>query len=57
MELLSVRKGAFLRLSDFINEYDFADYKYGPNDTWHGVHAMLRTDEGYSDLAKRAVLP
>jgi hypothetical protein len=57
MELVSIRKGAFLRLSDFINEYDFVDYKYGPNDTWHGVHQMLRTDEGYPDLAKRAVLP
>jgi len=56
MELVSIRKGAFLRLSDFINEYDFADYKYGPNDTWHGVHQMLRTDEGYPDLAKRAVI-
>jgi hypothetical protein len=57
MELLSIRKCAFLRLSDFINEYDFADYKYGPSDTWHGVHQLLRTDEGYPDLAKRAVLP
>ncbi|MEO8429028.1 MAG: hypothetical protein ABI651_18205 [Verrucomicrobiota bacterium] len=57
MELVSIRKGAFLRLSDFINEYDFADYKYGPQDTWHGVHQMLRTDEGYSDLAKRAIVP
>ncbi|MDR3457528.1 MAG: hypothetical protein P4N60_08785 [Verrucomicrobiae bacterium] len=57
MELLSIRKGAFLRLSDFINEYDFADYKYAPTDTWHGVHQMLRTDEGYPDLARRAVLP
>jgi len=57
MELVSIRKGAFLRLSDFINEYDFADYQYGPQDTWHGVHQKLRTDEGYPDLAKRAVLP
>jgi len=56
MELVSIRKGAFLRLSDFINEYDFADFKYPPNDNWHGVHQMLRTDEGYPDLAKRAVL-
>jgi hypothetical protein len=55
MELVSIRKGAFLRLSDFVNEYDFADFKYPPNDTWHGVHQMLRTDEGYPDLAKRAV--
>jgi hypothetical protein len=54
MELLSIRKGAFLRLSDFINEYDFADFKYGPNDPWVGTHHMLRTDEGYSDMAARA---
>jgi hypothetical protein len=57
MELVSIRKGAFLRLSDFVNEYDFADYRYPPKDTWHGVHQMLRTDEGYPDLAKRAVIP
>ena len=56
MELVSIRKGAFLRLSDFINEYDFGDYTYPANDNWHGVHQMLRTDEGYPDLAKRALL-
>lgn len=54
MELVSFRKGAFLRLSDFINEYDFADYKYGPKDGFRGVHQLLRGDEGYPDLAKRA---
>ena len=54
MELVSIRKGAFLRLSDFVNEYDFADYKYSPNDTWHSVHHLLRTEEGYPDLAARA---
>jgi hypothetical protein len=57
MELVSIRKGAFLRLSDFVNEYDFAGFKYPPNDKWHGVHQMLRTDEGYPDLAKRAIIP
>jgi hypothetical protein len=57
MELVSIRKGAFLRLSDFVNEYDFDDYKYPSNDNWHGVHQMLRTDEGYPDLARKAVLP
>jgi len=51
MELVSVRKGLFLRLSDFVNEYDFADFKYGANDPWRGAHRMLRTDEGYADLA------
>ncbi|EEF63013.1 hypothetical protein [Pedosphaera parvula] len=54
MELMSIRKGAFLRLSDFVNEYDFEDFRYGPHDGWSGVHKMLRTDEGYADLAKRA---
>ena len=53
MELVSIRKGAFFRLSDFISEYDFADYKYRPGDAYQGSHKMLRTDEGYSDLAKR----
>lgn len=50
MELVSMRKGLFLRLSDFINEYDFADFGYPANDTWRDVHRMLRTDEGYADL-------
>ncbi|MGH2360734.1 MAG: hypothetical protein ACRDGM_09380, partial [bacterium] len=54
MELVSIRKGAFLRLSDFVNEYDFADFKYGSNDAFRSVHQMLRTDEGYPDLAARA---
>ena len=53
MELVSIRKGAFLRLSDFVNEYDFADYRYGPSDGWRGVHHTLRTDEGFADLAPR----
>jgi len=55
MELVSIRKGAFLRLSDFVNEYDFADFKYGAEDPWRQIHGVLRTDEGYPDLAKRAV--
>ncbi|WP_457332580.1 hypothetical protein [Rhizobacter sp. P5_C2] len=51
MELVSMRKGLFLRLSDFINEYDFADFNYPANDNWRDVHRMLRNDEGYGDLA------
>jgi len=53
MELVSLHKGIFLRLSDFVNEYDFADFKYGPNDPWRSAHQMLRTEEGYPDLAAR----
>ena len=54
MELVSIRKGAFLRLSDFVNEYDFADFTYQPNDGFRDVHRVLRGDEGYPDLAARA---
>jgi hypothetical protein len=54
MELVSMRKGLFLRLSDFVNEYDFGDFKYPANDPWSGVHRTLRTDEGYADLAPPA---
>jgi len=57
MELVSIRKGYFLRLRDYVVEYDFDDYRYGPSDTWHPVHKLLRTDEGYPDLAKRAAVP
>ena len=54
MELVSLHKGVFLRLSDFVNEYDFADFKYGPKDPWRSAHQMLRTEEGFPDLAARA---
>ncbi|HSD39502.1 MAG TPA: hypothetical protein VLC92_18495 [Rhodocyclaceae bacterium] len=54
MELVSIRKGAFLRVSDFINEYDFADFTYLPTDYFRGVHQVLRTDEGYPELAARS---
>jgi hypothetical protein len=31
---VSVLKGAYLRLSDFVNEYDFADYQYPDGDRY-----------------------
>lgn len=54
MQLMSIRKGVFLRLSDFVNEYDFAGFQYQPADPFRDLHKLLRTDEGYPDLAKRA---
>jgi hypothetical protein len=54
MELVSMRSHSFLRLSDFVNEYDFADFRYGPSDPFRGLHGLLRNDEGYPDLAARA---
>jgi hypothetical protein len=55
MELVSMRNGSFLRLSDFINEYDFADFEYGPADPFRQLHGLLRNDEGYPNLAAKAV--
>jgi hypothetical protein len=52
MELVSIRKGYFLRLSDFVNEYDFANFQYGPNDASRKVHQVLHNDEAYSGLTK-----
>ena len=54
MQLVSIRKGAFLRLSDFVNEYDFADFTYLPNDGFRDAHHQWRIDEGYPELAARA---
>lgn len=54
MQLVSFRVGAFLRVSDFVNEYDFADFKYREHDPFRAAHVVMRTDEGYPDLAARA---
>ena len=52
MQLVSVPKGAYLRLSDFVNEYDFPDYRYPEGDKFHDFHKYARTLEGYGDLAR-----
>jgi len=52
MQLVSVPKGAYLRLSDFVNEYDFPDYRYPDGDKFHDFHKYARTLEGYGDLAR-----
>ncbi len=54
MQLVSFRVGAFLRVSDFVNEYDFDDFRYRDGDPFRSAHVVMRTDEGYPDLAKRA---
>jgi hypothetical protein len=53
MELVSFRKGAFLRVSDFVNEYDFPDFQFGPKDPWREFLEMRRIDEGYPDLVQK----
>jgi hypothetical protein len=57
LQLVSVRKGAFFRLSDFVNEYDFPDYAYPADDKFQQeyirpFHRMMKTDEGHASLIK-----
>ncbi|MEM1410102.1 MAG: hypothetical protein AAGG79_05075, partial [Pseudomonadota bacterium] len=52
MEMVSFRKGAFFRLSDFISEYNFPDYVYADNQASQGIRMfqnMLKGDEGFPD--------
>ncbi|MCY1707276.1 twin-arginine translocation signal domain-containing protein [Pannonibacter sp. SL95] len=57
LELVSIRKGAFFRLSDHVNEYDFPTYDYPAGDTFQQnyirpFHAVMRSEEGYPDLVE-----
>jgi hypothetical protein len=56
MDLVSIRKGVYLRLSDFISEYDFPDYVYADNQAGQGIrgfHNLLKAEEGYPELIER----
>lgn len=53
MDLVSIRKGVYLRLSDFISEYDFPDYAYADNqggEFMRGFHNLLKAEEGFPEL-------
>ncbi|MEM1363615.1 MAG: hypothetical protein AAGF94_18220 [Pseudomonadota bacterium] len=55
MDLVSYRKGAYLRLSEFVSEYNFPDYEYAENqfaEQTRMFQNMLKADEGYADLAR-----
>jgi hypothetical protein len=52
MQLVSIPKGGYLRLSDFVNEYDFPDYRYPDGDKFRDFHKYARTLEGYGELAR-----
>ncbi|WP_422981652.1 hypothetical protein [Undibacterium sp. Ji50W] len=52
MQLVSIPKGGYLRLSDFVNEYDFPDYRYPDGDKFRDFHKYARTLEGYPELAR-----
>ncbi|MEO0543251.1 MAG: hypothetical protein AAFY99_05475 [Pseudomonadota bacterium] len=56
MDLVSIRKGVYLRLSDFISEYDFPDYVYAENQMGQGMrgfHNLLKAEEGFPELIEQ----
>jgi hypothetical protein len=55
MDLVSFRKGVYLRLSEFVSEYNFPDYEYADNQSAEGTRMfqnMLKVDEGFSDQVR-----
>ncbi|MEL6329688.1 MAG: hypothetical protein AAFR38_08510 [Planctomycetota bacterium] len=53
LDLVSFRKGAYLRLSNFVSEYNFADYEYTPAvEQIRQFQNMLKVDEGYPELIR-----
>ena len=52
LELVSEVKGVFLRLSEFVSEYDFPDYQYDEKQAMtQQFHDMIKPMEGYPELA------
>ncbi|MEO1043354.1 MAG: hypothetical protein AAFX52_13815 [Pseudomonadota bacterium] len=52
MELVSFRKAAYFRLSNFISEYNFPDYQYSEDPMSQGTRMfqnMLKVDEDFPD--------
>ncbi len=52
LQLVSIPKGAYLRISDFVNEYDFADFQYKLDDPFRAYHRIWRAAEGFPELAR-----
>ena len=54
IDLVSELIGTYLRLSDFISEYDFPDYKYPESqEGTKQYHDMAKQMEGYPDLTSQ----
>ena len=52
LDMVSEIKGVFLRLSEFISEYDFPDYRYDEKQAMtKQFHDMMKPMEGYPELA------
>lgn len=53
VDLVSFRKGAYFRLSDFISEYNFPDYQYQQEqEFFRNFQNLLKRDAGYPDLQR-----
>jgi hypothetical protein len=52
VQLVSLPKGAYLRLSDFVNEYDFASFNYREGDPFRPYHRVWRAEEGFPELVR-----
>jgi len=51
LDMVSELKGVFLRLSEFISEYDFPDYRYDEKQKMtKQFHDMIKPMEGYPEL-------
>jgi len=54
IDLVSELTGTFLRLSDFISEYDFPDYQYPESqEPTKQYHDMVKQMEGYPELTSK----
>jgi len=53
MDLVSYRKGAYMRISDFVSEYNFPDYQYGESgEGAKQFQNMLKMDEGFPERVR-----
>ena len=52
MDLVSYTKGAYIRISQYLNEYDFDTYSYPENARIRQFHNEFKTNEGFEDHTK-----
>lgn len=52
MDLVSYTKGAYIRISQYLNEYDFDTYSYPENARIQGFHNEFKANEGFEDHIK-----
>ena len=56
IDLVSELTGTYLRLSDFISEYDFPDYRYPESQAFtKDYHDQTKQMEGYPDLTSASM--